>query len=42
MRELAIVANTKKARIKSSYCNFKKNEREIVAKQTRLLQDLII
>jgi len=42
MRELVVaIANTKNVRVESNYCNFKKNKRKIVAKQTRL-QNLII
>ncbi len=42
MRELVVVTNTKNIKTKSSYCNFERNKREIVAKRTRLLRDLII
>jgi len=42
MRELVVVvANTRNARAKPNYCSFKKNERKIVAKRTRLSRDLI-
>jgi len=42
MCELVVATNIKNARAKFSYYNFKRNERKIIAKQTHLLQNLII